>query len=139
MSESSLALGANTSAFPIGARAPKSSVLFAASASRSAPRPRGTGSSTRIRRTTSTPPPPPPAAPSPTPLHLPATTHVVPPRTALPSGQRRRSEPPHAPGRTSASTIPPLAGAGSSSRTMAALLLPAPCSLLHLPAHVASL
>src|SRR6184192_958639 len=141
MSESSLTLGANTRAFTIGARAPKSSVLFAASASRSAPRPRGTGSSTRTRRTTSTPPPPPPppAAPSPTPLHLPATTHVVPPRTALPSGQRRRSEPPHVPGRTSASTIPPLAGTGSSSRTMAALLLPTPCSLLHLPAHVVSL
>src|SRR5881227_1543278 len=111
MSESSLTLGANTRAFTIGARAPKSSVLFAASASRSAPRPRGTGSSTRTRRTTSTPPPPappppPPAAPSPRPLHLHATTHVVPPLTALPSGQRRRSEPPHVPGRTSASTIP---------------------------------
>src|SRR5438128_2319360 len=57
MSESSRALGANTSAFTIGARAPKSSVLFAASASRSAPRPRGTGSSARIRRTTSRPMP----------------------------------------------------------------------------------
>src|SRR5205823_8933643 len=117
------ALGANTSAFTIGARAPNSSALFAASASRSAPRPCDTGSSARARRTTSTPRPA-------IPLHLPATTHVVPPRAALPSGQRKRSEPPHVPCSTSASTIPPLAGAGSSRRTVAALLLPAPRSLL---------
>src|SRR5437667_8396135 len=132
MLESSRVLGANTSAFTIGARAPNSSVLFAASASRSAPRPRGTGSSARVRRTTNTPPP------SPTPLHRPATTHVVPPRAAVPSGQRSRTKPPHVPGTTSASTIPPLAGAGSSRRTVAALLPPAPRSLLQLPAHVAS-
>src|SRR5206468_1592525 len=52
--------------------------------------------------------------------------------------QRSRTEPPHAPPSTSASAIPPLAGAGSARRTVAALLLPAPCSLLHAPAHVAS-
>src|SRR6266567_9477059 len=129
MSESSLALGANTSAFTIGARAPKSSVLFAASASRSAPRPRGTGSSTRIRRTTSR-----------TPLHFPATTHVVPPRAAWSSGQRRRTEPPHVPGSTSASTIPPCAGAGSASRTITARVRPSPAfsPAAHRPVHVAS-
>src|SRR2546426_337892 len=130
MSGSSLTLGANTRAFTIGARAPKSSVLFAASASRSAPRPRGTGSIGRARRTTSTPR-------SAAPLHPPATTQVVPPRAAVPSGQRSRTEPPHVPASTCASTIPPLAGAGSSKPTVTALLLPAPRSLLQLPAHVA--
>src|SRR5438552_4778637 len=135
MSESSLVLGANTSAFTIGARAPKSSVLLAASASRSAPRPRGTRSSARIRRTTSRPMPPPRSRP----LHFPATTHVVPPRAPVPSGQRNRTEPWHVPESTSASTIPPLTGAGSSRLTIAALLLPGPRSLLHVPAHVASL
>src|SRR2546427_674685 len=84
MSGSSLTLGANTRAFTIGARAPKSSVLFAASASRSAPRPRGTGSSTRIRRTTSTPPPPPPppAPPPPTPPPPPPPPPPLPPPAA---------------------------------------------------------
>src|SRR6266513_2649467 len=136
MSESSLALGANTSAFTIGARAPKSSVLFAASASRSAPRPRGTGSSTRIRRTTSRPMSPPRSRP----LHFPATTHVVPPRAAWSSGQRRRTEPPHVPGRTSASTIPPRAGAGSASRAITARVCPSPAlpPAAHRPVHVAS-
>src|SRR6266699_2400374 len=136
MSESSLALGANTSAFTIGARAPKSSVLSAASASRSAPRPRGTGSSTRIRRTTSRPMSPPRSRP----LHFPATTHVVPPRAAWSSGQRRRTEPPHVPGRTSASTIPPRAGAGSASRTITARVCPSPAlpPAAHRPVHVAS-
>src|SRR6266478_7689508 len=136
MSESSLALGANTSAFTIGARVPKSSVLRAASASRRAPRPRGTRSSARVRLTTSTPPPPPP----PTPVHLPATTHVVPPRAPVPSGQRNRTDPAHAPGRTSASTIPPCAVAGSASRTIAARVCPSPAlpPAVHRPVHVAS-
>src|SRR2546428_733681 len=136
MSESSLVLGANTSAFTIGARAPKSSVLLAASASRSAPRPRGTGSSTRIRRTTSRPMPPPRSRP----LHFPATTHVVPPRAAWSSGQRNRTEPPHVPGSTSASAIPPRAGAGSASRTITARVRPSPAlpPAAHRPVHVAS-
>src|SRR5947208_2728069 len=107
MSESSLTLGANTRAFTIGARAPKSSVLFAASASRSAPRPRGTGSSTRTRRTTSTPPPPPPAAPPPAPPPLPATPPPVPPLPGLPPRPRPRSQAPPAPGPPSPATAPP--------------------------------
>src|SRR5207249_943569 len=130
ISESSLALGANTSAFTIGARVPKSSVLRAASASRRAPRPCGTRSSARVRLTTSTPPPPPP--PPPAPVHLPATTQVVPPRAPVPSGQRNRTDPAHAPGRTSASTIPPCAGPGSASRPIAARVGPSPAFSLAL-------
>src|SRR5438128_3328775 len=128
MSGSSVALGANTSASTIGARAPNSSALRAASRSRTAPRPRGVASSRTARRTTSTPR-------SATPLHRPATTHSVPPRARCPSGQRSRNGPPQAPGSTSTSTTPPLAGAGSSSRTIAARVL-VPCD--HCPAHVTS-
>src|SRR2546427_11135143 len=75
---------------------------------------------------------------SPTPVQRPAATHVVPPAARYPSGHLSRSAPPHAPGTTSASTSPPLADAASPSRTIAALLLPAPRSLLHLPAQVSS-
>src|SRR5207245_9423954 len=85
----------------------------------------------RHRRTTSPPPPP-------TPLHRSATTHGGPPAARYPSGHLSRSAPPHAPGTTSASTSPPLADAASPSRTIAALLLPAPRSLLHLPAQLSS-
>src|SRR5437868_5657818 len=90
MSGSSTALGANTNASTMGARAPNSSALRAASRSRIAPRPRGVASRRTNRRTTSTPR-------SATPLHRPATTHSVPPRAACSSGQRSRRGPPHLP------------------------------------------
>src|SRR5437588_951947 len=57
MSGSSTALGANTSASTMGARAPNSSALRAASRSRIAPRPRGVASRRTNRRTPSTPRP----------------------------------------------------------------------------------
>src|SRR5437764_251332 len=113
MSGSSTALGANTNASTMGARAPNSSALRAASRSRIAPRPRGVASRRTNRRTTSTPR-------SATPLHRPATTHSVPPRAACSSGQRSRRGPPHLPATASASTTPPCDETGSSRRTAAA-------------------
>src|SRR5205807_2278778 len=131
MSGSSTALGANTSASTMGARARNSWARGAASRSRIAPRPRGVASRRTNRRTTSTPR-------SATPLHRPATTHSVPPRAACSSGQRSRRGPPHLPATASASTTPPCDETGSSRRTAAATVsrFPSPDSRPHVPAHL---
>src|SRR5439155_14010435 len=70
------------------------------------------------------------------PTPRPATTHVVPPAAGMPSGQRSRSAPPHAPATTSASTGPPESGAGSPNRTIAARAPAAPA--VQRPSHVAA-
>ena len=106
-----------TRASTSGARVPNNLRLRSVMRSRNAPRPRGSASSSCMRRATSTPR-------LESPRNRPATTHVVPPCAAWPSGQRIVSVPRHAPPIACASTTPPARDTGSARRTMAARVTP---------------